>query len=44
VIDLFDIAVDSGFHGDLYEFHLTAFARLDDIDGSSRSGEIGFPA
>ena len=30
VIDLFDIAVDSGFHGGLYEFHLTAFARLDD--------------
>ena len=44
VIDLFDIAGDSGFHGDLYEFHLTAFARLDDSDRSSPGGEIGFRA
>jgi hypothetical protein len=29
VIDLFDIVVDSSFHGGLYEFHLAAFARLE---------------
>ena len=29
VVDLFELVVDSGFHGRLYEFHLAAFARLE---------------